>query len=90
MGFIWDADLIIQEVGGGALHTEFGSLSHLEPSLAKKMVLVHQHKEPFQHPYFRFAYEGETDVLIKQKTSKSQSKLGLLKEVVLRKGCRPF
>jgi len=86
LGFIWDADLIIQEVGGGALHTEFGSLSHLEPSLAKKMVLVHQHKEPFQHPYFRFAYEGETDVLIKQKTSKSQSKLGLLKEVVLFKG----
>ena len=86
LGFIWDADLIIQEVGGGALHTEFGSLSHLEPAIAKKMVLVHQHKEPFQHPYFRFAYEGQTDVLIKQRKSKIQSKLSLLKEVVLFKG----
>jgi len=83
LGFIWDADLIIQDVGGGTLHTEFGSLSHLEPAIAKKMVLVHQHKEPFPHPYFRFAYEGQTDVLIKQRKSKMQSKLSLLKEMVL-------
>ena len=59
LGFVWDADLIIQEVGGGNLHTELASLTHIDASLAKKVVLVHQHKEPFKHPYFRFAREGE-------------------------------
>jgi len=83
LGFLWDADLIIHEVGGGALHTEFSSLTHLDPSVTQKMVLVHQHKEPFKHPYFRFASEGETDVLIKSKKSKVQTQLELLQDAVL-------
>jgi CRP-like cAMP-binding protein len=88
LGFVWDADLIIQEVGGGNLHTELASLTHIDPPLAKKVVLVHQHKEPFKHPYFRFAREGETDVLIKSKTAKTRTKLGLIKDAVLFKGVK--
>ena len=83
LGFIWDADLIIQEVGGGNLHTELSSLTHLRSSLAKKVVLVHQHKEPFDHPYFRFAHEGKTDVLIKSRKPKSRTKMDLIKDTVL-------
>ena len=83
MGFVWDADLIIQEVGGGNLHTELSSLTHLHSSLARKVVLVHQHKEPFDHPFFRFAREGKTDVLIKSKKPKARTKLDLIKDTVL-------
>jgi CRP-like cAMP-binding protein/L-ascorbate metabolism protein UlaG (beta-lactamase superfamily) len=86
LGFVWDGDLIIQEVGGGNLHTELASLTHLDPALAKKVVLVHQHKEPFKHSYFRFAHEGETDVLIKSRKPRVRTKLDLIKEVVLFKG----
>jgi CRP-like cAMP-binding protein/L-ascorbate metabolism protein UlaG (beta-lactamase superfamily) len=88
LGFVWDADLIIQEVGGGNLHTELASLAHLDSSLAKKVVLIHQHKEPFKHPYFRFAHEGETDVLIKSRKSKVRTKLNLIKDMVLFKGVK--
>ena len=83
LGFVWDADLIIQEIGGGNLHTELGSLTHFDSALAKKVVLVHQHKEPFNHPYFRFAREGETDVVIKSRKSQARTKLNLVNELVL-------
>ncbi len=83
LGFVWDADLIIQEVGGGNLHTELGSLTHFDSALAQKVVLVHQHKEPFNHPYFRFAREGETDVLIKNRKSQARTKVNLVNDVVL-------
>jgi CRP-like cAMP-binding protein len=88
LGFVWDADLIVQEVGGGNLHTELASLTHIDPPLAKKVVLVHQHKEPFNHPYFRFAHEGETDVLIKSKKPKARTKLNLIKDAVLFNGVK--
>ena len=88
LGFVWDADLIIQEVGGGNLHTELASLTHIDSSLAKKVVLVHQHKEPFKHPYFRFAHEGETDVLVKSRKPKVRTKLDLSKDAVLFKGLK--
>jgi CRP-like cAMP-binding protein/L-ascorbate metabolism protein UlaG (beta-lactamase superfamily) len=88
LGFVWDADLIIQEVGGGNLHTELASLTHIDSSLAKKVVLVHQHREPFNHPYFRFAYEGETDVLIKSRKPKVRTKLDLIRDAVLFKGVK--
>ena len=88
LGFIWDGDLIIQEVGGGNLHTELASLTDINPAIAKKVVLVHQHKEPFKHPYFRFADEGETDVLIKNKKSKVRTKLDLIKDMVLFEGVK--
>jgi len=66
LGFIWDADLIIHDVGGGKLHTKLQSLEHIEESVAKKMVLVHQHYDPEPHRKFRFAVEGETITLIPQ------------------------
>ncbi len=88
LGFVWDADLIIQEVGGGNLHTELASLTHIDPPLAKKVVLVHQHKEPFNHPYFRFAREGETDVLIKSRKSKVRTKRDLIKDAILFNGVK--
>lgn len=64
LGFIWDADLIIHDVGGGKLHTKLQSLESVEESVAKKMVLVHQHYEPEPHSKFRFAAEGQTIALI--------------------------
>jgi len=88
LGFVWDGDLIIQEVGGGNLHTELASLTDINPTIAKKMVLVHQHKEPFNHPYFRFAEEGETDVLIKSRKPKVRTKLDLIKDMVLFEGVK--
>ena len=88
LGFVWDSDLIIQEVGGGNLHTELSSLTHFSPSLARKIVLVHQHKEPFKHPYFRFAREGNTDVLIKSKKTRGRTKLNMIKEAVLFEGVK--
>ncbi len=66
LGFIWDADLIIHDVGGGKLHTKLQSLEGIEESVAKKMVLVHQHYEPESHRKFRFAVEGQTIALIPQ------------------------
>ena len=83
LGFVWDADLIIQEVGGGNLHTELGSLTHFDSALAKKVVLVHQHKEPFPHPYFRFACEGETDVVIKSRKTQARTKVNLINDMML-------
>ena len=83
LGFVWDGDLIIQEVGGGNLHTELGSLTHLSAELAKKVVLVHQHREPFNHPYFRFASEGVTDVLIKSREPTARTKLDRVRDMVL-------
>ena len=66
LGFVWDADLIIHDVGGGKLHTKLQSLEHIEESVARKMVLVHQHYDPEPHRKFRFAVEGQTIVLIPQ------------------------
>jgi len=66
LGFIWDADLILHDVGGGKLHTKLQSLEHLEESVIKKMVLVHQHFDPEPHRKFRFAEEGQTITLIPQ------------------------
>lgn len=83
LGFVWEADLIIQEIGGGNLHTELASLTHLDSALAKKVVLVHQHKEPFSHPYFRFAREGETDVVIKSRKAPVRTKMNLINDMVL-------
>lgn len=64
LGFIWDADLIVHDVGGGKLHTKLQSLEHIEESVAKKMLLVHQHFDPEPHRKFKFAEEGQTITLI--------------------------
>ncbi len=45
-------------------------------------------KEPFKHPYFRFAHEGETDVLVKSRKPKGRTKLDLSKDAVLFKGLK--
>ncbi len=89
MGFIWDADLIIHEVGGGQLHTEFSALTELKPEVAKKMILTHQHKSSINHPYFHFAEEGETRTLIPLPKKKGPTPLEFLKEISLFQGVRP-
>ncbi len=66
LGFIWDADLIVHDVGGGKLHTKLQSLEHIDESIAKRMILVHQHFDPEPHRKFRFAEEGQTIALIPQ------------------------
>lgn len=66
LGFIWDADLIIHDIGGGNLHTKLKSLDHIEDKVAEKMILVHQHFDPEHHTKFKFAEEGQTVSLISQ------------------------
>ncbi|NIQ01793.1 MAG: hypothetical protein GWM98_16490, partial [Nitrospinaceae bacterium] len=41
LGFIWDADLILHDVGGGTLHTKLKALDPLPDSIAERLVLVH-------------------------------------------------
>lgn len=89
LGFIWDADLVIHEVGGGQLHTEFSSLAEIEAPLARKMVLVHQHKKPIKHPDFHFAREGETLVLIRPPRQKKMRPLELLSGISLFQNVAP-
>ncbi len=86
MGFIWNADLIIHEVGGGQLHTEFSALTELKPEMAKKMILTHQHKGSINHPYFHFAEEGETRTVIPMPKKKRLTTLKFLKDISLFQG----
>jgi hypothetical protein len=65
LGFIWDADLIIHDVGGGILHTNYESLLHLDKKTKQKTVLVHQNEKPQTKSQFRYAIDGETISLIK-------------------------
>lgn len=83
LGFIWDADCIIHEVGGGQLHTEFAALADLPDSVARKMHLVHQHKDPLDIKSFNYALEGETFTIIKGRKSASESPIELLKKIHL-------
>jgi CRP-like cAMP-binding protein len=89
LGFIWDADMIIHEVGGGLLHTEFSSLTHLDDSIAKKLVLIHQNRDPVKHPKFSFAREGETKTLIKGKNHNSTIGIESIQDIVLFKNLSP-
>ncbi|MCH8156213.1 MAG: cyclic nucleotide-binding domain-containing protein [Nitrospinae bacterium] len=84
LGFVWDADLIIHDVGGGTLHTELKSLEKIDDELARKIVLVHQHYDPVPHPRLKFAVEGETIVLIQDApASKGLPHIEAIKNVVL-------
>ena len=83
LGFIWDADMIIHEVGGGLLHTEFSSLTHVDDSLAKKLVLIHQNRDPVNHPKFCFAREGETKTLIKGKNHNPTIGIESIRDIIL-------
>jgi hypothetical protein len=65
LSFIWDADLIIHDVGGGILHTNYESLLNLENSIKRKTVLVHQNDKVPPKPQLRYVMDGETISLIK-------------------------
>lgn len=87
LGFVWDADLVIHDVGGGILHTELASLDQIEEAIAKKTILVHQHIVPPSHPFFRFAKEGDVEELIKaKKDAMSGIQMETLKHIPLFKG----
>ncbi len=83
LGFIWDADMIIHDVGGGALHTELSSFSGLSDSIARKMILVHQHKDPVPNTRYRFAAEGQTEALMKAKRADDAQRLETIKDIPL-------
>lgn len=83
LGFVWSADLIIHDVGGGPIHTDFESLLHLDPELAKKVILVHHDSEPPEHPYMRSAREGQTEVLIPGRPFRTTPKAEDLRQVDL-------
>ncbi len=65
LGFIWDSDMIIHDVGGGNLHTDYESLLHLNKKIKKKIFLVHQNGKPHPKSQFRYAMDGESIALIK-------------------------
>jgi len=65
LGFIWDSDLIIHDVGGGNLHTDYESLIHFNKKIKQKIILVHQNGEPHPKSQLRYATDGETIALIK-------------------------
>jgi len=65
LGFIWDSDLIIHDVGGGNLHTDYESLIHLDKKTKQKIFLVHQNGKPHSKSQLRYAVDGETITLIK-------------------------
>jgi len=65
MGFIWDSDLVVHDVGGGNLHTSYDSLLDLNKLTKNKIILVHQNEKPIPNSELRFAVEGETITLIK-------------------------
>lgn len=83
LGFIWDADLIIHDVGGGTLHTELDSLKHLGRELTEKMILVHQDKEPDPKSPFRFAPEGQTEVVIGERRGSSRDEMKTIQQAML-------
>ena len=74
LGFIWEADLIVHDVGGGKIHTKLESLDHISDSLSKKLVLVHQHYDPDPNHRLQFGVEGETKVLIPWSTESVNGK----------------
>ncbi|SVB52154.1 uncharacterized protein METZ01_LOCUS205008, partial [marine metagenome] len=65
LSFIWDADLIIHDVGGGILHTNYESLLNLEKNIKHKTVLVHQNDKPPLKNQLRYVVDGESIALIK-------------------------
>ena len=65
LGFIWDSDLIIHDVGGGNLHTNYESLIHFNKKIKQKIILVHQNDKPSPKSQLRYAIDGETIALIK-------------------------
>jgi hypothetical protein len=65
IGFIWESDLIIHDVGGGILHTSYDSLLHLDKKIKKKIILVHQNDKPRPKSQLRYAKDGETLIVIK-------------------------
>jgi len=64
LGFIWDADLIVHDVGGGLLHTDVEALNNLPDETAEKLVLVHQHYVPKADSRYHYANEGDVRELI--------------------------
>ncbi|MGR3177214.1 MAG: cyclic nucleotide-binding domain-containing protein, partial [Candidatus Anammoxibacter sp.] len=75
LGFLWDCDIIIHEVGGGALHTNINDLSVFPERLKKKIILTHAERKTRKTKPFRFVNEGETINFIKKKQSYSTKEL---------------
>jgi hypothetical protein len=65
LGFIWEADLVIHDIGGGILHTNYESLLHLDKKTKQRTVLVHQNDKPQPKSQFRYAVDGESISLMK-------------------------
>jgi len=64
LGFIWDSDLVIHDVGGGLLHTNYEALLNFPTPVKSKIILVHQNDKPIHNAELRFAVEGETIALL--------------------------
>ncbi|MGR3319479.1 MAG: cyclic nucleotide-binding domain-containing protein [Candidatus Anammoxibacter sp.] len=75
LGFLWDCDIIIHEVGGGVLHTNVKSLSEFPERLKKRIILTHADKKTRETKPFHFVNEGETIHLVKKKYRYSAKEL---------------
>lgn len=62
LGFIWDSDLIIHDVGGG-MHTELKNLTEMPDPIKKKIMAIHVH-ELGDDMFIRQARKGEEVVLV--------------------------
>ncbi|PIQ97600.1 MAG: hypothetical protein COV67_03320 [Nitrospinae bacterium CG11_big_fil_rev_8_21_14_0_20_56_8] len=83
LGFIWNADLVIHDVGGGLLHTDVDALDHFDDEVAKRMVLVHQHYDPKPDSRYTFAYEGQTVTLIERRSLPRVGKVAKIRPMAL-------
>lgn len=63
LGFIWDSDLIIHDVGGG-IHTDIKNLFQLPEKLQRKIIAIHTPGIPSHSP-IRQAHKGEEIILVK-------------------------
>ncbi|MDD5065643.1 MAG: cyclic nucleotide-binding domain-containing protein [bacterium] len=62
LGFIWDSDLIIHDVGGG-IHSDLKNLNELPEEIKKKVIAIHVHELP-ENMSIRQAHKGEEVTLV--------------------------
>lgn len=83
LGFVWDADLIVHDVGGGLLHTEESALDVQPESVVDKMILVHQHSPPNADNRYHYASEGSISTLIPSNPEFEESRIDCIKPITL-------
>jgi CRP-like cAMP-binding protein len=79
-GFLWDADVIIHDAGGEPLHTSPSRLGCLPPDVQRRIVMTHVDKPVAPAGLMRYAREGETIVLVPNRSARRSADGKLLRE----------